>query len=212
MTKLWQPAIMTPIFPAYPVDYERLYKAMIDVNQLRKGTNFALNEDIYKVLDYKHHKPGRGKATIRVTVRNLRSGATTQMTFNSGDRVEDIRVETVAVEYLYADDEFFHFMDLETFEQPQLSQGIFGDDRLYLKENMHLELSKYGNEIIDYIMPNNVELEVVESEAAVAGDTANSPSKRVKVETGLEVQVPLFVNVGDVIRIKTEDGSYVTRV
>ncbi|PJF42242.1 MAG: elongation factor P [Phototrophicales bacterium] len=185
---------------------------MIDVNQLRKGTTFTENGELYRVLDYKHHKPGRGKATIRVVVRNLRTGAVTNMTFNSGDRVEDIRVETVPVEYLYSDGEFLHFMDLQTFEQPQLRREIFGDDILYLKENMQLELSRYGNEIIDYILPNAVDLEVVEAEMAVAGDTANNPSKKVKTETGLEVQVPLFVNVGDVIRIKTEDNSYVTRV
>lgn len=185
---------------------------MIDVNQLRKGTSFTENGELYKVLEYKHHKPGRGKATIRVTIRNLRTGSVTNMTFNSGDRVEDIRVETVPVEYLFADDEFLHFMDLVSYEQPQLRRDLFGDDIKYLKENMQLELSRYESEIIDYILPNAVDLEVVEAEMAVAGDTANSPSKKVKLETGLEVQVPMFVNVGDVIRIKTEDNSYVTRV
>lgn len=202
---------MNPIRSQFQLN-ERKQTPMIDVNQLRKGTNFTQKDEIYKVLDYKHHKPGRGKATIRVSVRNLRSGAITQMTFTSGDRVEDIRVETVAVEFLYEDGTFLHFMDLETFEQPQLAREIFGDDLLFMKENMQLELSKYGNEIIDYILPNNIDFEVVEAEPAVAGDTANAPTKKVKVETGLEVQVPLFVNVGDVIRIKTEDRSYVTRV
>lgn len=185
---------------------------MIDVNQLRKGTTFTQNNEIFKVLQYKHHKPGRGKATIRTTVRNLRTGTVTDMTFTSGDRVEDIRVESVEVEYLYNDGEFLTFMDLETFEQPQLRKDVFGDDFLYLKENSQLTLSKYGEEIIDYILPTAVDLEVTESEAAVAGDTANSPTKKVTVETGLEVTVPLFVEVGDVIRIKTEDSSYVTRV
>ncbi len=185
---------------------------MIDVNQLRKGTTFTENGEIYKVLEYKHHKPGRGKATIRVVIRNLRTTSVTNMTFNSGDRVEDIRVETVPVEFLYGDDEFLYFMDLVSFEQPQLRRDIFGDDVLYMKENMQLELSRYGTEIIDYILPNAVDLEVVEAEMAVAGDTANSPSKKVVTETGLAVQVPMFVNVGDVIRIKTEDNSYVTRV
>ncbi len=185
---------------------------MIDVNQLRKGTTFTLNDEIYKVLSYKHHKPGRGKATIRTTVRNLRTGSTTDMTFTSGDRVEDIRVESVDVEYLYEDGEFLTFMDLETFEQPQLRKDIFGDDFLYLKANSQLVLSKYHDEIIDYVLPMTIELEVVDSEPAVAGDTANSPTKKVTVETGLSVTVPLFVNVGDVIRIKTEDTSYITRV
>ena len=186
--------------------------SMIDVNQLRKGTSFTLDGDLYKVLNYHHHKPGRGKATSRTTVRNLRTGSTTDMTFNSGDRVEDIRVESRDDEYLYDDGEFLTFMDLETFEQPQLRKDIFGDDLLYMKENMQLVLSKYGEEIIDYILPNTVDHEVTDAEMAIAGDTAGSASKQVTTETGLTVSVPLFIKVGDVIRVKTEDTSYVTRV
>jgi elongation factor P len=184
---------------------------MIDVNQLRKGTTFTLDDAIYKVLDYHHHKPGRGKATIRTTVRNLRTGAVTDMTFISGDRVEDIRVEGHEVEYLYADDEFLTFMDLETFEQPHLRKDVFGDDFLYLKEGMQLVLNEWQEEIIDYVLPTTVEHKIVEAEMAVAGDTATATYKKVKTETGLQVSVPLFVNVGDRIKIKTEDGSYVTR-
>ncbi len=185
---------------------------MIDVNQLRKKTNFTLDGEIYKVMDYEHRKPGRGKATIRVTVRNLRSGSTTEMTFGSGERVEDIRVDSREVEYLYDDGEFLVFMDTTTYEQPQVNRDVFTDALSYLKENMRLNLVQYGDEIIDYELPTNVDYKVVEAEMAVAGDTANNPTKRVTLETGLEVQVPMFVNEGDTIRIKTEDGSYVTRV
>ena len=133
---------------------------MIDVNQLRKGTNFALDNDIFKVLDYHHNKTGRGNATIRVQVRNLRTGTTREMTFTSGDRVEDIRIDTAIVEYLYDDGEFLHFMDVETFEQPQMRKDLFGDDVLYLKENLQIKLLSYENEIIDYELPTNVEMEV----------------------------------------------------
>lgn len=185
---------------------------MIDVNQLRKGTNFTVDGEIYKVLDYKHIKPGRGSATIRTNVRNLRSGSTTEMTFISGDRVQNISVETVAVEFLYSDGEFLHFMDTETYEQPELRSDIFGDDLLYLKENTTLKLSRYDGEIIDYILPSTVDHKIVEAEMAVAGDTATGATKRVITETGLSVKVPLFVNVGDTIRVSTDDGSYNTRV
>lgn len=185
---------------------------MIDVNQLRKKTNFTRDGEIYKVLDYEHRKPGRGKATIRVTVRNLRSGSTTEMTFNSGERVEDIRVESREVEYLYDDGEFLVFMDTSTYEQPQVSRDVFADAIEYLKENMTINLIQYGDEIIDFELPTSVDYKVVEAEMAVAGDTANNPTKRVKVETGLELQVPMFVNEGDTIRVRTEDGTYVTRV
>lgn len=185
---------------------------MIDVNQLRKGTTFTKDGEIYKVLNYQHIKPGRGSATIRVGVRNMRSGSTTEMTFVSGNRVQDIRVETSDVEYLYDDGEFLTFMNLETYEQPQMRREVFGDDVHYLKPNMRLKLSSYESEIIDYELPTTVDFEVTEAEMAIAGDTANSPSKKVVVETGLEVRVPMFVNLGDVIRVKTEDGTYVTRV
>jgi elongation factor P len=185
---------------------------MIDVNQLRKGTSFTVDSELYKVLNYQHIKPGRGNATIRVTVRNLRSGTTREMTFTSGDRVEDIRIETTVVEYLYSDGEFLTFMDVDTYEQPQMRRDLFGDDFLYLKEGLQLKLLSYGSEIIDYELPTTVEHEVVEAEMAIAGDTATGATKKVITETGLQVTVPLFVQVGDTIRIDTRDGSYVTRV
>jgi elongation factor P len=185
---------------------------MIDVNQLRKGTTFLEDGNIWKVLNYHHHKPGRGNATIRLTVRNMRSGATREMTYNSGERVQDITVEARPVEYLYDDGELLTFMDLETFEQPQLRREVFGDDVLFLKENMQITLMSFEGEIIDYELPTTGDYKVVEAEPGYAGDTANNPSKRVTIETGLKVQVPMFVNAGDTIRVKTEDGSYVTRV
>lgn len=185
---------------------------MIDANQLRNGTNFTADGEIYKVLKYHHNKTGRGGATIKVQVRNLRTSATREMTFNSGERVEDIRIETVHVEYLYDDGEFLTFMNIETYEQPQMRKDLFGDDVLYLKENMQLKLMSYGTEIIDYELPPNVDQKVVEAEMAVAGNTATGATKRVKTDTGLEVSVPLFVNEGDTIRIDTRSGEYVTRV
>ena len=185
---------------------------MIDVNQLRKGTTFTQNDSLYRVIEYRHHKPGRGKATIRVTVRDLRSGATTEMTFNSGERVEDIRVEANKVEYLYADDDFVTFMDTATYEQPQLNRAVFGADLKYLKDSMEIKLLQYEGEIIDYELPKTVEYRVVEVEAAVAGDTANSPTKKIKLESGFEVNAPMFINVGDVVKVNIEEESYITRV
>ncbi|MBN1121436.1 MAG: elongation factor P [Anaerolineae bacterium] len=185
---------------------------MIDVNELRRGVTYTQESELYKVIEYHHHKPGRGKATIRVMVRNLRTGTTREITYNSGDRVQDVRLETAVVEYLYSDDEFLHFMNVETFEQPQISAEVFGDDILYLTENQQLKLSSFENEIIDFELPATVEQEVAESEMAVAGDTATGATKQVITITGLKVTVPLFVNVGDVIRIDTRSGDYVTRV
>jgi elongation factor P len=185
---------------------------MIDVNQLRKGATFTEDGDIFKVVNYQHIKPGRGNATIRVQVKNMRTGSNVEKTYSSGTRVEDIRLEGSEVEYLYDDGEFLTFMDQETFDQPQLRRDVFGDDAAYLKEGMRLKLSSYNGEIIDYELPTTVDYEVVEAEMAVAGDTVNNLTKKVKLSTGMEVKAPMFINVGDVIRIKTEDGSYVTRV
>ncbi|WP_119066880.1 elongation factor P [Aggregatilinea lenta] len=185
---------------------------MIDVNQLRKGTNFTLDGELYKVLDYQHIKTGRGNATIRVQVRNLRTNSQFETTFTSGDRVKDIHIDTIQVEYLFDDGEFLNFMDIETYEQPQLRKDVFGDSFLYLKENTLLKLLQYEGEFLDYELPTSVEHKIADAEMAVAGDTATGATKKVTTETGLQVTVPLFVNVGDTIRIDTRDGSYITRV
>lgn len=185
---------------------------MIDVNELRKGVTFTMDGKLYKVVEYQHHKPGRGKAYIRTTLRNLRNGKTIDHTFISGDKVEDVYVERRGVQYLYSDGDLYHFMDTETYEQLAMSAGVLGDDAEYLKENMELVVSVYEGEVIDADLPTKVDLEVVDSEVAVAGDRATGAMKEVTVETGLEVDVPLFVEVGDVVRVDTRSGEYVTRV
>jgi elongation factor P len=185
---------------------------MIEVNNLRKGVTFELDGELYKVLDYHHIKVARGGATIRVKVRDLRSGATIEKTFNSGDRVQDIRLEKHEVQYLYTDGDLYHFMDTETYEQPVLSTELLGDTINYLTDGMTLSLLTYEGEAIDVDLPVTVELEVVDAEPGFAGDTAQGATKEVTVSSGLKVQTPLFVEVGDVIRIDTRDGSYLTRV
>lgn len=185
---------------------------MIDVNQLRRGVTFEHEGSIYKVTEYSHHKPGRGKATIRVSVRDMRSGANLQLTFSSGDRVEDVRLEKRPMQFLYDDGVFYVFMDQETYEQRRVNHEVMGEDAQFLKDNMELDLLLYEGEVIDYNLPPNVDLEVVSSEMAVAGDTATGATKEVVLETGLKVRTPLFVEVGDVIRVDTRTLEYVTRV
>ena len=184
---------------------------MIDVNELRKGTTFTMEGELYKVLEYQHHKPGRGKAIIRTKIRNLRTGALVDKNFISGDRVEDIRIDRIEVQYLYNDGDFYHFMNTETYEQPALPSAILGEAVDYLVENMTLTLSFYEGEPIDVILPTAVDLQVTEAPLALAGDTATGATKQVTVETGLKVTVPLFVNEGDTIRVDTRSGEYVTR-
>jgi elongation factor P len=185
---------------------------MIDVNQLRKGTTFTMDGEIFKVVDFQHHKPGRGKAVIRTKIRNLRTGSLIDKNFISGDRVEDIRIERVAVQYLYNDGDFYYFMNEETFEQIPLSMAVLGNSVEYLIDNMSLNIYSYEGEPIDVELPTNVDLKVVDAPMALAGDTATGATKQVTVESGLKVTVPLFVSDGDTIRVDTRDGSYVTRV
>ena len=184
---------------------------MIDVNNLRKGVTFEFDKNLYKVTDYHHHKPGRGNATIRVKTVNLRTGTNLEMTFQSGDRVQDVHLDFHNVQYLYTDGQFYHFMDLETYEQPAIPGEVLGDSARYLMENLEVKLTFYEGEPLDVELPLTIDMEVVEAEMAVRGDTATGVTKKVKTETGLQVQVPGFVNIGDRIRINTSDGSYVTR-
>jgi elongation factor P len=185
---------------------------MIDVNDLRKGVTFELDGSLYKVLDYSHNKPGRGNATIRIKAVNLRSGTQLEKTFQSGDRVQDVRLDFHNVQYLYNDGQFYYFMDLDTYEQPALTQEILGDSASYLKEGLEVKLTFYQGEPIDIDLPTSVDLEVTQADMAVRGDTATGVTKKVTTETGLQVQVPSFVEVGNVIRVDTRNGNYVTRV
>ena len=185
---------------------------MIDVNELRKGVTFELDGGLYKVLDYSHNKSGRGNASIRIKARNLRTGSTIEKTFQSGDRVQDARLDFHNVQYLYSDGDFYHFMDNETFDQPAIKAELLGERAGFLKEGMECKLTFYQGEPLDIELPTSVDLEVVSSETAIRGDTATGVTKKVRVETGVEVQVPNFVKVGDTIRVDTRTGVYVTRV
>ena len=184
---------------------------MIDVNELRKGVTFELDGQLFKVLDYSHNKPGRGSATIRIKARNMLTGANIEKTFNSGNSVQDVRLDYHNVQYLYSDGDFYNFMDNETFEQPAIKAEVLGDNALYLIEGLEVKLTFYNDEAIDVELPTSVDLEVTEADMAIRGDTATGVTKKVRVQTGLQVQVPNFVNVGDVIRVDTRTGEYLTR-
>jgi elongation factor P len=185
---------------------------MIDVNDLRKGVTFEYDGNLYKVMEYSHHKPGRGNATIRIKARNLRTGSNIDKTFQSGDRVQDARLDFHNSQYLYTDGEFFHFMDNETFEQPAVKADVLGDSAGFLKEGLECKLTFYNGQPLDVELPLTVDLKVKRAEVAVRGDTATGVTKKVQVETGIEIQVPNFVKEGDTIRVDTRTSEYVTRV
>jgi elongation factor P len=185
---------------------------MIDVNDLRKGITFELDNQLFKVLEYSHHKPGRGNATIRIKARNLKTGATIEKTFQSGDRVQDVRLDFHNVQFLYTDGEFYHFMDNDTFEQPALKEDMLGEVAGFLKDGMECKLTYYEGAPLDIELPTTVDLKVIAAENAIRGDTATGVTKKVKVETGISIQVPNFVKEGDTIRVDTRTGEYVTRI
>lgn len=185
---------------------------MISSGDLRKGNTIVVDGELVKVLDFQHVKMGRGSAFVRVQMRNLRSGATTERTFQAGSKFEQARLERRRVQYLYDDGDNYTFMDTETFEQPTLGPRILGDAVKYLKEGMSIDLLVYGDEPIDVELPTSVELRVERTDPGVRGDTASGGSKPATLETGAAVQVPLFINEGDVLKVDTRTGAYIERV
>ena len=184
---------------------------MIGVQDLRKGVTFEFDGDLYRVLEYQHHKPGRGNAVIRTKLRNLRTGGTLDRNFTSGDRVQDVRLEKRTLQYLYSDEHLYHLMDTDTYEQPVVPAEAIGDMAQYLKEGMTIDVLFYQREALDIELPVTVDLEVTAADPGFKGDTATGATKGATLETGMVVQVPLFVEQGDMIRVDTRTGEYLAR-
>jgi elongation factor P len=184
---------------------------MISVNDFRTGLTIEVDGEIWRVLDFQHVKPGKGAAFVRSKLRNLRTGAIQEKTFRAGEKVERAQIDNRKMQYLYANGDQHVFMDNETYEQIELSSSQIEHELKFLKENMEVYIMMYEGETLGVELPNTVELTVVETEPGVKGDTASGGTKPAKLETGLIVQVPFFVNEGDKLIINTTDGSYVSR-
>lgn len=186
---------------------------MIGVQDLRKGTTFIDDDgNLYKVLEFQHVKMGRGNAVIKTKLRNVKTGATVDRSFQSGGRVQDVRLDHHTVQYLYNDGEMYHFMDTETYDQPVISKDILGDASQFMKENIMAELLTYDGQPIEVELPTTVDLKVVDTAPGFKGDTASGGGKPATLETGVVITVPFFVTAGDTVRVDTRDGTYVTRV
>lgn len=186
--------------------------AMISAGDIRKGVTFIWDGDVYQVIDFQHVKPGKGAAFVRTKIRNVMSGATKDVTFNPTERFEKANIETKEMQYLYTDGELYYFMDTETYEQLPLDYEAVEEAIKYLKENDNATIRFFQGKAFEVQAPNFVELEVTETEPGVKGDTAQGATKPATVETGVTIYVPLFVNLGDVIRIDTRTGEYMSRV
>ncbi|MCD1260670.1 elongation factor P [Paenibacillus athensensis] len=184
---------------------------MISVNDFKTGLTIEVEGDLFTVIDFQHVKPGKGAAFVRTKLKNLRNGNTVERTFRAGENVGRAHIENRAMQYLYAAGDEHTFMDNETYDQIALSQDQLKWELNFLKENMMIQIMSYQGEILGINLPNSVELKVAETEPGIKGNTAQGATKKAKMETGLNVQVPLFINENDVLLIDTSDGKYISR-
>ena len=184
---------------------------MISANDFKTGVTIQLDGDVFSVVDFQHVKPGKGAAFVRTKLKNVKTGAVVERRFNAGEKVAKAHVERRDMDYLYKDGEHFVVMDKETYEQISLTAGQIGDGVKWLKENMTLGVLFFDVQVIGVDVPNTVQLAVAATEPGVKGDTATGGTKPATLETGAVVQVPFFVNEGDVLIIDTRTGSYVQR-
>ena len=184
---------------------------MISSNDFRNGTTIEYDGSVWRVIEFMHVEPGKGSAFVRTKLKNVKTGAIRETTFRAGEKVPRARIETREMQYLYNDGENYTFMDTETYEQINIPRAQLEYELNFLKENMNCFIVQYQGEIIGIDLPNTVELEVVDTEPGIRGDTATGGSKSATVETGYTLQVPFFINVGDKVVIDTRSGEYVSR-
>ncbi|SFL09246.1 elongation factor P [Halanaerobium salsuginis] len=184
---------------------------MISTNDFNTGLTIELEGDVYQVIEFQHSKSGRGSAFVRTKLRNVEEGYVINKTFKAGEKVETAHVEKKKMQFLYWDGNDYIFMDNDTYEQFHLSDEQLGNKIQYLKENMELDISLYQNRPIDIDLPTFVELTVTDTQPGIRGNTVSGGSKPATMETGLVVQVPLFINEGDVIKIDTRSDEYIER-
>ena len=185
---------------------------MISTGELKKGVVIELDNELWQILDYHHIKMGRGSAQVRIKLRNIKRGQTVERSFQAGEKWPRAYLDTRDVQFLYADGNEYHFMDTESYEQFSMTSEKLGENARYLTDGMVLQRTSHEGETIDVELPVTVDLKVAETEPGFAGDTTGGAKKPATTETGLVVQVPLFVNAGDTIRIDTRTGDYQTRV
>ncbi|AYO30712.1 MAG: elongation factor [Thermoanaerobacteraceae bacterium] len=185
---------------------------MISTNDLRTGVTVEIDGDVFMIVDFQHVKPGKGAAFVRTKIKNVKTGQVFERTFRAGEKLNRAVIERKTMQYLYQSGDTYYFMDTQTFEQIPLNKDQLGDSIKYLKENMEVMVMFYEGVSIGIELPTFVELQIVETEPGFKGDTATGGSKPATLETGAVVQVPLFINKGDVIRVDTRTGEYLSRV
>ena len=184
---------------------------MISVNDFKTGVTIELDGNIFSVLEFQHVKPGKGSAFVRTKLKNLRSGETIDHTFNAGIKVEKAHIDKDKMQYLYDEGEGLVFMDNNTYDQITIPKDGIKWEMNFLKENDVVEVTRYNGEILGVALPNSVELEIVECEPGIKGDTATNATKNAVLETGYSIKVPLFIEAGERVIVNTVDGKYISR-
>ena len=184
---------------------------MINTNDLKNGITIEFEGNIYVVMNTEHVKPGKGAAIVKAKLKNLRTGAIFEKTFNAGIKVATARIEKQLMQYLYNMSDVYYFMNMDSYEQLELSKETVGDGAKFLKENLEVYITMFDGEVLGIDLPDKVELVVTHTEPAVKGNTTNNALKDAEVETGFTVRVPLFIEEGETIIISTSDGKYVSR-
>ena len=185
---------------------------MISAGDFRNGITIELEGNIYQIIEFQHVKPGKGAAFVRTKLKNIKSGGVVEKTFRPTEKCPQARIERKDYQYLYADGDLYYFMDVETYDQIALSKDDIGDALKFVKENEMCKICSYNGKVFSVEPPLFVELEITDTEPGFKGDTATGANKPATVETGAQVYVPLFVNEGDVIKIDTRTGEYLSRV
>ena len=184
---------------------------MFNINDIKNGITFIYEDNIYQVLEFLHVKPGKGAAFVKAKLRNLRTGSTVEKTFNTSIKLEKAMIEKQNMQYLYNNGDIYNFMNMQTYEQIELSKAQLGDSEKFLKEGINVDISFYQGELIGIILPDKIEYEVEKTEPAVKGNTTNNAMKDAYMENGLMVRVPLFIEQGEHILVSTKDGKYDSR-
>jgi elongation factor P len=185
---------------------------VIDTSEFRKGLKIEIDGEPFEIVEFQHVKPGKGSAFVRTTIRSLLTGRVLQPTLKSGEKVGKPDIEDKEMQYLYLQGEDYYFMDTKNYEQTFLSEKVLGENKNFLKENINVSVLFYNGKAIGVTLPNSVDLKVTQCDPGVRGDTVSGAMKPATLETGYTVNVPLFINEGDVLKIDTRDGKYLTRV
>ncbi len=184
---------------------------MISSNDFRTGVTIELDGSVWRVVEFLHVKPGKGSAFVRTKLKNVQSGGVVERTFRAGETVPQANIEKRTMQYTYKDGEDFVFMDMETYEEARINPDQIGDRVKYIKEEMEVNVLFWEEQILEVELPTSVFLEVIDTDPGVKGDTATGGSKPATVETGAQVMVPLFISIGEKIKVDTRDGSYLGR-